>query len=102
VTSYPFEPYRLLLTFIWVVMGSVVATGLWVFLKMDRNTLMSHIAGTSPNEVTLNGAFALRLFAWGVIPLLSVAAAQYPEVGNVLFGIFDPFVRNVSPDHVLT
>jgi hypothetical protein len=61
--------------------------------RADPNTLMSHIAGTSPNEVTLDAAFALRLFAWTIVPLLSVAAAQYPEVANVLFAVFGPFAR---------
>lgn len=75
IASYPFEPYRLLLTFIWIVMATVVGVGLWVFIQMDRNTWISHVSGTSPDTVTLDGAFVLRLFAWAVVPLLSVAAA---------------------------
>jgi hypothetical protein len=90
VTSYPFEPYRLIITFMWVVMGSVVAASLWIFIQMDRNTLMSHISGTAPNEVTLNGAFYFRVFAWTIVPLISVAAAQYPEVADVLMRIVSP------------
>jgi len=93
LVSYPFEPYRLILTYAWVVTGSVVGVCLWVFISMDRNTLMSHIAGTSPDQVTFNTAFWLRVFAWGVVPLLSVAAAQYPGVANFLLGILSPFTR---------
>jgi hypothetical protein len=91
VSSYPFEPYRLLLTFIWVVMLSVVGACLWVFVQLDRNTLMSHISGTTPQSVTLNGAFALRVVAWTIVPLLSVAAAQYPDFANLLFAVVRPF-----------
>ena len=91
VGSYPFEPYRLLLTFIWVVMLSVVGACLWVFVQLDRNTLMSHISGTTPQSVTLDGAFALRVLAWTIVPLLSVAAAQYPDFANLLFAIVRPF-----------
>ena len=54
VTSYPFEPYRLLLACIWVVVGMAVGINLWIFLQLDRNTLMSHIAGTTPNSITVN------------------------------------------------
>lgn len=93
IASYPFEPYRLLLTFIWIVMATVVGVGLWVFIQMDRNTWMSHVSGTSPDTVTLDGAFVLRLFAWAVVPLLSVAAAQYPDVSSFLFGFLEPFAR---------
>jgi hypothetical protein len=93
VTSYPFEPYRLLLTYMWIITGSVVGVCLWVYMRMDRNTLMSHITGTSPNEVTLDSSFWIRIFAWGVVPLLSVAAAQYPEIANFLFNVVSPFTR---------
>lgn len=58
--SYPFERHRLLLTCIWLVMASVVASGFWIFVEMDRSTLLSHISGTKPGELTIDGAFALR------------------------------------------
>lgn len=91
VASYPFEPYRLLLTFIWIVMAAVVGSCLWIFMQMDRNTVMSHISGTSPQALTVDGAFVLRVLAWTVVPLLSVAAAQYPEVASVLYRAVSPF-----------
>jgi len=91
VANYPFEPYRLLLTFMWVVMGTVVATSLWIFIQLDRNTLISYISGTDPQVVTMNSALVLRVFAWTIVPLLSVAAAQYPEVADALFQLLSPF-----------
>jgi hypothetical protein len=91
VTSYPFEPYRMLLTFSWVVVLSVVLVGLWIFVELDRNTLMSHVSGTPVGEVTLNWAFGLRVVSWGVIPLLSVAAAQYPQIASFVFRTLSPF-----------
>jgi hypothetical protein len=93
VASYPFEPYRLILTYIWVITGSVVGVCFWVYMRMDRNTWMSLVAGTPPNEVTLDRAFWLRVLAWVVIPLLSVAAAQYPELANFLYNLVGPFTR---------
>ncbi|HEY3493958.1 MAG TPA: hypothetical protein VGK73_04700, partial [Polyangiaceae bacterium] len=92
-TSYPFEPYRLLLTFIWVVVGSVVVIGLWIFVQMDRNAVMSHIAGTAPNHVTFNVAFLMRIVTFALIPLLSLAAAQYPQVADFLYKFVAPFTR---------
>src|SRR5262249_10117257 len=93
VTSYPFEPYRLLLSFTWVVMGSIVAVCLWVYVELERNTLLSLTAGTKPNNVTIDATFALRVLTWAVIPLLSIAATQYPEVANFLFNLVSPFAR---------
>jgi hypothetical protein len=92
VTSYAFEPYRLLLTFIWIVVGSVVTMCLWTFIQMDRNTLMSNIAGKSPERLTLNAGLVVRVVPWTLIPLLSVAAAQYPELASFLYGLIKPFV----------
>lgn len=52
---------------------------------------MSHIAGTPPDRLTWDAAFILRILAWAVVPLVGVAAAQYPEVANVLSGLLRPF-----------
>jgi hypothetical protein len=93
IVSYPFQPQRLLFTWIWVVVGSVVLAGLFVYVELDRNALLSRIAGTTPGHLTFNGTLALRVFAWGVVPLLGVAAAQYPTLANTLFHWLEPFTR---------
>ncbi len=90
VTSYPFEPYRMLLTFSWLVVLSVVALSIWVFVELDRNTLMSHVNGTRPGEVTLNWALFVRVLSFGAVPLLSVAAAQYPQIATFVFRTLSP------------
>jgi len=90
VTSYPFEPYRMLLTFSWLVVLSVVALSIWVFVELDRNTLMSHVSGTRPGEVTLNWALFVRVLSFGAVPLLSVAAAQYPQIATFVFRTLSP------------
>jgi hypothetical protein len=90
VTSYPFEPYRMLLTFSWLVVLSVVALSIWVFVELDRNTLMSHVSGTRPGEVTLNWALFVRMLSFGAVPLLSVAAAQYPQIATFVFRTLSP------------
>ena len=33
----------------------------------------------------------LRVVSWGVIPLLSVAAAQYPQIASFVFRTLSPF-----------
>jgi hypothetical protein len=93
LSSYPFEPHRLLLSCSWGVVGSVVGTGLWIFIELDRNTVISQLSGTSPGKVTLNGALVLRLLAWVILPVLGVAATTYPDVANMLYRVVEPFVR---------
>jgi hypothetical protein len=91
--SYPFEPHRLLLTGLWVVMGSVVFSGLWVFLELDRSELISRIAGTPVGELSLNYQLVIRVVVWCIVPLLSVAAAQFPSVASTLLRFAEPFTR---------
>jgi hypothetical protein len=81
------------LTFIWVVVGSVAAVGLFVYVELDRNALISRLAGTTAGRMTLDAAFAVRIFAWVIVPLLGVAAAQYPDLANALFSAVEPFAR---------
>jgi hypothetical protein len=95
LSSYPFEPHRLLLSCSWVVVGSVVGIGVWIFIKLDRNTVMSQLSGTDPGKVTFNGALLLRATAWVLLPLLGVAATTYPDIANLLFRLVDPFLRSL-------
>jgi hypothetical protein len=92
-SSYPFEPHRLLLTCLWGIVGSVVLAGLLVFMEIDRNSLLSQIAGTQPGKLTWDGAFLMRVITWGLIPLLSVAAIQYPDLANSLVRLAEPLSR---------
>ena len=91
--SYSFEPHRLLLTCLWGVTGTVVVSGLYVFVGLDRNTLLSLVAGTAPGRVTLDAALVVRLATWVGVPLLGIAAAQYPEVANALGRLVEPFTH---------
>lgn len=95
ISSYPFEPQRTLMTCIWILMGAVVFSGLYVFVQLDRDPLLSHIAGhpESAGHLTLNSAFGLRVALWVVVPLLSVLAAQYPDIANGLAFWVEPFTR---------
>ena len=93
IVSYPFEPQRLLLTCLWVIMLSVVAVGLCVYVGLDQSGVMSRISGTQPGKVTLNGALAAHVVTWVVLPLVGVAAAQYPQVAKTLFQVVEPFAK---------
>jgi hypothetical protein len=95
MSIYPFEPQRLLLTCAWVVVGSVVSMCFWVFVELDLNTLLSKIGRSTPGKLTVDTALAVRFLGWVVVPLLGVAAAQYPTVANTLFSWVGPLMRTV-------
>jgi hypothetical protein len=54
---------------------------------------MSHLTGTDPGKLTWNSALVVRVLAWVALPLLGVAATTYPDIANMLYRVFEPFVR---------
>jgi len=57
-------------------------------MQIRRDATLSLITDTSPGE--LGGDFWLKLLQFGALPLLSLLAAQFPEVANFLFSWLEP------------
>jgi uncharacterized membrane protein len=79
VTSYPFQPRNEFLFFNWVVILSFIGTVLWIFVQMDRDTVLSLLNGTEPGQVNLSRELVLRTFLYIGAPLLALLGAQFPE-----------------------
>lgn len=86
--SYPFEPHRLLKTWAWVLVLVAIGAGLWTYLELDRNLLLSKIAKSDPGKATVDRGFVLRILAWGIAPLIAAAATEYPDLVNSLTQLF--------------
>ncbi len=93
VSAYAVQPRRLLLTFIWIVILSVAGCGLWIFMQMDRNVLLSRIAKTQAGKLTFDRAFIGRVLTWVVLPIFGVALAQYPDAAHTIFAWTGPFAK---------
>jgi hypothetical protein len=93
VASYPFEPYRLLLSCLWVIVGAIVAVGLWIYVQLSRNPLIHSMTQSQVSRLSLSSGIAWRVFAWAILPLVSVAAAQFPSFANMLLPLLSPFLR---------
>lgn len=95
VSSYPFQPRRLVLFFAWTTVLSVSGGTFGVYVQMDRNTVLSRIARTTPGRISFDFAFFTRLFTLVVLPLLSLVAVQFPQVIRVVYEVLAPFARAV-------
>ncbi len=85
MSSYPFQPHNLLLLFNWVVILGFVATAMWVFVQMNRDPILSSLNGTRPGKITWDREFVIRIFFYGVVPILAMLGAQFPDtVGQIL------------------
>jgi len=85
VSSYPFQPRNLLLLFNWVVILIVVCVAMWVFVQMNRDPVLSNLNGTKAGKISWDWEFFLRIFTYGVVPILALLGTQFPDsVGQIL------------------
>ena len=85
ITSYPFQPRDLLLLFGWLLILTVVATTLLIFAQMNRDKVLSLLSGGEPGKISWNRDFLWRIFIHGLIPILALLSAQFPEVIQQIF-----------------
>jgi hypothetical protein len=88
--SYPFQPRQQvdwLCTGLFFILGTGIV---WVFVQMYRNPILNRITDTHPNE--LGWEFYLRILAFGAIPVLTWLAYQFPDIGNIVFKLFQPAI----------
>lgn len=85
VSSYPLQPHNQLMYFSWLVVLSFAGTALWVFVQMNRDPILSMLNGTTPGRITWDREFILRIFFYGVVPVLALLGAQFPDtIGQIL------------------
>lgn len=92
-TWYPAQPRQVLLGFSWAFIVASAAASVRVFIQIERNEVISHITGTTPNQTTWDLAFVSKLLLWVVVPLLSLFAAQFPDVGRTLLQWLQPIQK---------
>ena len=85
ITSYPFQPRELFLLFGWMLIVTIVAVTLFIFTQMSRDKVLSELSGTAPDQVNWNRDFLYRLALHGLLPILALLGAQFPEVFRQLF-----------------
>jgi hypothetical protein len=78
VSVYPFQNRDALLYFSWPVVLVAVAVTLTVWTQMNRDTLLSDLAGLPPGRTHWDRDFILRLAFYGFLPLAGLLGAQSP------------------------
>ena len=88
VTSYPFQPRNEFLFFNWVIILSFIGTVFWIFVQMDRDTVLSLLNDTKPGEVNFSRELMLRTLLYVAVPLLALLGAQFPESLRQILSLF--------------
>jgi hypothetical protein len=86
VTSYPFQPRELLLMMGWILIVFIVAVTLLIFVQMSRDKVLSELCGTTPDKLNWNMDFLFRFAFHGLLPILALLGAQFPELFRQWFG----------------
>lgn len=90
---YALQPQRLMLNVELGLTTAVVGTVLWMYFSLDRDSVLSAIADSNAGEVTLNANLLTRIVTWGVLPMVSAIAAQYPEFSQWAFAAVEPLAH---------
>jgi gas vesicle protein len=88
VTSYPFQPRNEFLFFNWVVILCFVGTVFWIFVQMDRDTILSLLNDTVPGQVNFSRELVLRTLLYVAVPLMALLGAQFPESLRQILSLF--------------
>jgi hypothetical protein len=78
ISSYAFPSETFLLWFSWATVLSAVGVMLYVFGSVNRDRIMSLLAGTTPGMLTFNANFVFQLLIYGAVPILAVLGVQFP------------------------
>jgi hypothetical protein len=91
-SAYPFPASNTLLTLAWIALLVGAGVSVYVFVQMNRNSIISLLQGTSPDHLSFTGSFAFQLLFVGFLPILTMLGAQFPHSFGAIFswagGIF--------------
>jgi len=90
VNSYPFPPHDVLVWINWIVILVLVSIALGVFIEMNRDPVLSYLNGTTPGKIDWNWEFVFRIVIYGVIPILALLGAQFPDSIRQAVTFFSP------------
>lgn len=92
LTSFHFEPHLTIRTgMIALFLGALACIG-YVYSQIYRNRTLSRITGTS--EASLGWDFWGRMAGFVAVPVLSLLAAQFPELNRFLFSWLEPTLQS--------
>lgn len=79
VNYYPFQPREWILWFNWLIILTAVGLTMLVFVQISHDSIISDLSGTTPGQVSWNRELILRIVIYGIVPILTLLGAQFPE-----------------------
>lgn len=88
--SFPAYPRRAMMAVTWAYVAVGVATAIATVVSIERDAVMSRLAGTSAGKIEWDAAFLQRTVLPILFALLTLFAVQFPGAGNTLLNWLRP------------
>ena len=96
IFTYPFQPQRYLLVLVWLLIMVTGPLTVFILLQINRDEILSRIAKSEPGKVTWDRHFISQVVVYGVLPLFSFIASQFPEVRGVAFSWLESLLKTLK------
>jgi hypothetical protein len=90
VVAYDYQPRRLLMTALSLQVIAIVALQVYAFMRLNRDEVLSRIAGTPPGALKLSRSLLVRGLTWVVLPLLVVVVVHNPGITMAVVDWLEP------------
>jgi len=94
ISSYPFDPRRGLaytMLALFLVLGAVIT---YVYAQMHRDSTLSHVTNTNPEE--LGSDFWFKLAAAAVVPVVGLLTTFFPEISGFVSTWLQPGLQSIK------
>jgi hypothetical protein len=96
LVTYPFQPQHYLLLLVWLLIMVTAPLTILTLVQMNRDDVLSRIAKSEPGKVTWDRHFISQVIIYGVLPLLSLVASQFPEVRGMAFSWLESLLKTLK------
>ena len=93
-TLFPFQQHTRLQIVGWIYISITFATILTVLVQIKRNEVVGDLTTKTPGvRTTWDADFVLKVTVFALLPLFTLFAAQFPDIGGVILRWMEPMQR---------
>jgi len=96
LATYPIQPESILDAVYYLILGITVLSILSILFRMNREPILSRIAGTDAGVVNWDIHFVMNVVIFGGLPLLTLIGSEFPGARSFLFSWVDPVLRSLG------
>jgi hypothetical protein len=93
---YVFQGRAFWLIVDWVNLGVGTALAVLLLMRLEKDAVLSRLWSTTPGRIDWSGALVKRMVFYGALPVVTLFATFFPEVGQSILAWIEP-VKKVLP-----